>query len=309
MSRRQFIIFAAAVATGTACRGPAGPGDVDALVWGQPGKHRDGDFQKPRAVHATNDELYVVDVTGRIQVFDHDGQFLRKWAIPDHTNGTPTAIRYTADGRVVVPDTHWSRILEYTPEGELLHQWGGYGTGENEFIYPTCAAIAGDGSYFVSEYGMGAERVHIFDKDRRFVRQWGEHGGEEGHFSRAMALDLGKDGTVYVCDTANHRVQCFSPDGTFLRVFGEAGTEPGSLKFPYDMVVAPDGSLILCEYGTHRLSRFTPDGELIACFGKAGRGPGEFNAPRGVTVSPNGVVFVADTDNHRIQRLALEDIA
>ena len=33
------------------------------------------------------------------------------------------------NGRVLVPDTHNSRVLEYTSEGELLDQWGSYGNG------------------------------------------------------------------------------------------------------------------------------------------------------------------------------------
>lgn len=300
--------MAVALALGAgACRGRPG-GRAGYLAWGQPGRHRAGCFHRPRAVGATAAEVYVIDATGRVQVFTHDGAYCRGWALPEIANGTPTAVRETADGRVLIADTHYSRILEYSPEGELLRQWGSYGTGPEQFVYPTSIVLAPDGAYYISEYGMDAERVHVFDAERRFLREWGGLGEDEGQFSRAMALDVDAANTVYVCDTTNHRVQCFSPGGQLLRVIGGVGSEPGRIKFPYDICLAPDGSLVLCEYGNNRISRFDASGQFLGAFGGPGRGPGQFNAPRGAAVAPNGFIFVADTDNHRIQRFTLEDL-
>lgn len=309
MTRRQFFRTSAALALAGGCGRTTGGSGSGWLAWGRPGRHRGGAFERPRAIAATEDEVYVIDTTGRVQVFSHDGEFLRDWSLPESEKGTPTAIRKIDDSRVLIPHTHYSCILEWSPEGELLHEWGSYGSGENEFIYPTSVVLGQDGAYYISEYGEDAERVHVFDADRKFLRQWGSHGIEEGRFSRAMALDVDASGTVFVCDTANHRIQCFSNQGKFLRVIGSAGAEPGQLKFPYDLATAPDGTLVACEYGNNRISRFAPDGRFIACFGGPGRGPGEFNAPRGAAVSPNGLLFVADTDNHRVQRFPLEVLA
>jgi DNA-binding beta-propeller fold protein YncE len=228
--------------------------------------------------------------------------------MPEFENGTPTGISFGRDGRVLIPDTHYSRIIEFSPSGEILAQWGGYGTGEDEFIYPTDIAQGADGTYYISEYGVGAERVHAFDADRRFAQQWGGHGNAPGQFSRAMAIAL-DDRAVYVCDTANHRVQVFTREGGFVRTIGEAGTGREQLNFPHDIAVAADGTIIVCEYGNNRLSRFTLEGRGVACAGGPGRAPGRFNTPRGVAVSPNGQVFVADTDNDRVQRFSLEDLA
>lgn len=181
-------------------------------------------------------------------------------------------------------------------------------------MYPTDVRKGGSGHYYISEYGMGAERVHVFDAERAFARQWGKHGESEGEFNRAMAIELatGSDAAserVYVCDTANHRVQWFTTDGEWQGVIGGAGSGQGQLRFPYDVALAPDGSILACEYGGNRVSRFGPDGEYVGAFGEAGRRVGEFNGPRGIAVSESGMVFVADTDNHRIQRLTLEDLA
>lgn len=277
---------------------------ADHIAWGTQGL-RDGDFLRPRAIGVHDSEVYVIDTTGRVQVFDEDGAFQRGWRTPSAENGTPTAIAF-AENRVIVPDTHYSQILEYGTDGTLLNQWGSYGTGEDEFIYPTGAAIDAKGVQYFSEYGIDAERVHVFSPAREFVRQWGSHGEAPGQFNRAMAIALGRDETLYVADTANHRIQCFTKTGELLRVVGEAGTAPGQLKFPHDLTIAPDGSILVSEYGSHRISRFTADGTFLRTYGSAGRGPGQYNGPRGVAASPNGYVFVADTDNHRIQRFSIE---
>ncbi len=275
-------------------------------VWGSQGL-RDGAFLRPRAIGAHAGEVYVIDMTGRVQVFDTEGGFVRLWSTPSAENGTPTAIALDGE-RAIVPDTHYHRILEYTLAGELRSQWGTYGDGPAQFIYPTGVAIE-DGEYHICEYGENAERVRVFDAERHHLRGWGTHGAEPGNFNRAMALAVGPDGALYVADTANHRVQCFSREGELLRIIGETGTEPGRLRFPHDIAFAPDGTFFLAEYGNNRVSRFSTDGGFVACYGGPGRRPGLFGAPRGVAVSEAGTVFVADTDNHRVQVLDVKAAA
>ena len=306
MNRREVLALSGAGAL-AACGRDTGKTSEAFHVWGGEGL-RDGCFLHPRAIGVNAGEVFVIDKTGRVQVFSTAGEFRRLWSTPNAENGTPTAIWFAQDGTLLVPDTHYSQILEYTREGELLRKWGNYGSGPDQFIYPTGIAEAADGTLFISEYGENAERVHVFDKDRRFARQWGSQGAEPGQFNRAMALTISED-TVFVADTTNHRIQCFDYAGTLKRVIASPGTEPGQLKFPHDIALGPDGSLYAAEYGSHRISRFSPTGEFLGCWGAAGRLPGEFNAPRGVAVGADGTIYVADTDNHRVQAFSGEVLA
>lgn len=299
LNRRRFLILATAgLAAGCGARGPASTTPMQ--TWGKQGR-RFGEFLRPRAIGVNAGEVYVIDTTGRVQVFDEDGAFLRHWNLPESDNGTPTAIAFHENGRVLIPDTHYSRVLEYSPAGELLDQWGHFGNGQDQFIYPTGIAMGPDGAYYLSEYGDGAERIHVFDASRKFLRQWGGHGDAPGQFNRAMAIGITRAGELMVADTANHRVQCFDTEGVHRRTIAGPGTDPGQLKFPHDLAVGPDDSIYCAEYGAHRISRFSADGTFIATYGSAGRAPGQFDAPRGVAVSAQHRVYVADTDNHRIQ--------
>jgi len=305
LTRRTFLGLAATTAATACSKGPARPADY--LVFGARGIRRDGTFLKPRGIHATPQQVYVIDTTGRVQIFDHEGAFLQGFQTPDPANGTPTGATINRAGNIVIPDTHYSRVLEYTTKGEPVKSWGSFGAGPDNFIYPTGIDQGPDNLYYISEYGEGANRVHVFDEQGAFVRQWGEHGEDPGQFNRPMGIAVGGDGLVYVADTANHRVQVFEPDGVLVRIIGGIGHEPGKLKFPFDITLAGDDTMLLAEYAAHRVSRFDKQGNFIACYGSAGREPGQFNAPRGVSAS-GLTVFVADTDNHRAQRFEMRPV-
>ncbi len=301
LKRRTFLTLAAGSVL-AACSG--GSRMVPPVVhWGEEGL-RDGAFLHPRAIGVHEGEVYVIDKTGRIQVFTTTGELLRIWSTPRYDNGTPTAIAFH-DDRVIIPDTHYSRILEYSPAGELLDEWGSYGSETDRFIYPTGLRRDTAGNYFISEYGENAERVHVFTRDHVFARQWGSHGTEDGQFNRAMALDLGPGGKIYVADTANHRVQVFTKDGSHVITYQQHGGQ--TLKYPHDLCVDEDAAVYVAEYGNHRITRIAPDG-AFRFLGMPGRAAGAFNAPRGVAIA-DGKVYVADTDNHRIQVFPVEAFA
>ena len=310
ISRRMFLGGAAGAILLAACAG-RGQRLRNVRTWGEQGR-RDGMFLRPRALGVHGEHIYVIDTTGRVQAFDRNAQVVAAWSMPESGNGTPTAIAFHED-RVIIPDTHYSRIIEYAHAGDEIRRWGSYGSEPGKFIYPTGIMRAPEGLWFLPEYGQDADRVQVFDDNRQYVRHWGALGDEPGTFNRAMGIALGAGTesagyTVWVADTGNHRVQRFAPDGTVIGVVGGVGAGPGQLRYPHDIATAHDGTLFVAEYGNNRISRFDASGQFITCYGEAGRGPGQFNAPRGVAVSPWGELFVADTDNHRIQAFTVEGL-
>lgn len=310
MSRREFMVASALAVAGC---GRVGGTVAPEAVWGQQGL-RDGSFVKPRAVGVREGRVYVIDTTGRVQIFSEDGAFIDLWNTPAMENGTPTAVAFGNDGRVLIPDTHYSQILEYSPVGELLARWGSYGTGDDEFIYPTGIEQAADGTIAISEYGTGAERVRLFDADRKLIRVWGGPGVGPGEFSRAMDVawdNSAEQATLFVADTGNGRVQRFDREGTWGGLYplesaeGQSIHRGVSMKFPFSIAVAPDGSVVAADYGANGLIRISADGAFLGALCKPGRAPGAFDGPRGVAISESGRVFVADTGNHRVQRFDL----
>ncbi|MBN2580763.1 MAG: hypothetical protein JXB10_17385 [Pirellulales bacterium] len=272
-----------------------------AAVWGRRGIS-DGRFQKPRAMTVDRSgNLYIVDMTARIQVFRPDGAFLRKWQTPDHANGKPTGISIGNDGHVLVPDTHYSRVLVYTPEGKLLRVFGGVpGQRPGEFGLVTDVVQDSHNNYYVAEYGE-FDRIQKFSPEGEFLLQWGGHGDGPGQFARPQSLAVDENDRLWVADACNHRIQVFDAEGRLLKILGRQGSRPGKLYYPYGIQLAPDGTLLVCEFGNNRIQRLDRNGKSLGCWGRHGRKEGELFNPWTALIHPNGLVYVLDSNNHRVQ--------
>lgn len=277
-------------------------GDLD-VVWGSLGRS-EGRLQKPRAMAIdAKDQLYIVDMTARIQVFDADGNYLRAWQTPAHANGRPTGLGIDRDGNICVADTHYFRVLIYSPQGELLRTIGGtHGTGPGQFGFVTDVAQDSQGNYYVSEFGE-YDRVQKFTRDGKFLLEWGGHGSEPGKFMRPQCLVMDEQDRLWVCDACNHRIQVFNTSGELVQKWGTAGGEPGQLYYPYGLVLGDDNELYVIEYGNHRVQKFTRDGQSLGCWGTHGREPGQMHNPWALARDSQGRLHLLDSNNHRVQRI------
>ena len=276
------------------------------LVWGIHGT-RPGWLHKPRvAAFDAQDHLYLADLTDRIQVFDRDGKFIRSWRTPDFNVDGPSGLTIDRLGRLLVADTHFYRVLVYSPEGEILFQIGDgvQGTTPGRFGYPTDVVIDKAGNFYVADYGDN-DRIQVFSPKGEWLREWGGHGYALGQFLKPRALAIDEQDRIYVADSCNHRIQVFDTQGKLLKSWGTRGSAPGQLSYPYDLALGPDHVLYVCEYGNHRVQKFTLDGRPLGVWGRAGRGKGELNNPFALAVDGKGAVSVIDSNNHRVQRFRL----
>lgn len=306
-TRRAFARACVSALAVTAVGGCGGTGtSTPERVWGIRGT-KPGWLSKPRvAAFDSDDNLYVADLTDRIQVFDRDGKFLRHWTMPSLNVDGPSGLTVDRLGRVLVADTHFYRVIVYDRSGQFLQQIGtgiqGYSPGL--FGYPTDTAIDSAGNFYVSEYGDN-DRIQVFSPEGQWLRQWGGHGYEPGLFLRPRAMAIDADDAIYVADSCNHRIQVFDTRGGLVRMWGERGREPGQMSYPYDIALGPDGSLYVCEYGNSRVQKFDRFGRSLGLWGSPGRGPGQLNNPWALAVDSTGAVSAIDSNNHRVQRFRL----
>lgn len=278
------------------------------LAWGKLGLG-EGRFQKPRAIAIDADnQLYIVDMTARIQVFDADGNYLRGWQTPLHELGRPCGLSISREGLLVVADTHYHRVLFYTPAGELLDDrtlGGEAGRDPGQFGFVTDVAEDSLGNWYVSEYG-DFDRIQKFDPEGTFMHQWGGHGEGPGQFLRPQGLWMDDGDWLWVADASNHRIQVFDvtqPDCPLVRTWGTEGDGPGELRYPYDLFVDGQGRVVVCEFGNNRIQWFTPEGKSLGIWGGPGREPGQLAQPWDMSPDSSGRIHVLDSYNHRVQRL------
>ncbi len=313
VSRRQMLewgVSACAVSLWSGCGGEHISSSPPDKVWGRRGLG-DGALQKPRAIAIDDkDQLFIVDMTGRIQVFTADGEFIRGWTTPESTNGKPSGLAFANDGNLLVADTHYFRMLVYTPQGDLLSGrtiGGTNGHAPGEFNFVTDCLQDRAGNYYISEYGE-YDRVQKFTPDGRFVMQWGSHGHAVEQFIRPQKMTIDADGLIWIADACNHRVQVFDVSGPSARLvkrWGEEGEAIGKLRYPYDIVLDGRGHVYLCEYGNHRVQKFTLEGESLGAWGTSGRRDGEMAQPWGCALDSRGRLHILDSYNHRVQRVVL----
>ena len=308
INRRTFLAVGVGglLAHSGCTRDPLSAGSLEE-VWGRRGIS-DGRLQKPRAMAIDDqDELYIVDMTARIQIFDRRGKFLRGWQTPTHENGRPSGLSIGRDGNVLVADTHYYQVLTYTRDGQLLAErtvGGTAGVEPGQFGFVTDAVQDTQGNLYVAEYGEN-DRIQKFSPQGEFILQWGSHGQEPGQFIRPQNLAIDSEDNIWVADACNHRIQVFDPQGRRIKMWGKQGAGLGELYYPYDLALDGGGHIYICEYGNHRVQKFTLDGTSLGCWGTNGRGNGQLHNPWALARDSRGRTHVLDTNNHRVQRIYL----
>ncbi len=279
------------------------------LIFGKLGMS-DGRFQKPRAIAIDdNDQLYIVDKTGRIQVFDSEGKFLRGWKTPETANGKPTGLSIDREGNLMVADTHYFRVLFYTVDGTPLPEktlGGSFGPEQGQMAFVTDCVQTENGEYLVSEYGA-YDRIQKYSRDGKFIDWFGEHGDAPNQFSRPQSLALDENGHLWIADSCNHRIQVYDwseNEPRLIKSFGSNGTEPGQFRYPYGIYLGVD-CIYVAEYAGHRIQKLTRDGQFLSSWGKAGKKNGELNAPWSIVFDSKGRMYAVESGNHRVQRFVV----
>ncbi|MCY2952391.1 MAG: hypothetical protein NTU53_10485 [Planctomycetota bacterium] len=278
-----------------------GDGTQPQEVWCETGAGK-GQTVYPRGIcySKLDDTFFFVDRMARIQHLDAHGNWLNDWRMQEFTRGKPIGLSIGPDGNVYVADTHYGRVMVFTPKGEWVRSLGSEGRAPGQFVYPTDVGFDSAGNVYVSEYGDN-DRIQVFDAKGNYLRMFGNFGQGDGEFSRPEGMVM--DGNlVYVTDSCNHRIVVFKTDGTFVRAMGGLGSGLGELRFPYGIDQDSRGHLIVAEFGNNRVQAIDKQtGKGVRTWGVAGREPGQLAYPWAVAVDKNDRIVVVDSGNNRMQ--------
>jgi len=162
---------------------------------------------------------------------------------------------------------------------------------------PTDVDIGSDGTIYIVD-GYGKSLVHIYDKDRNYVKTFGGKGREDGLFNVCHNILIDKRGqkpVLLISDRENNRLQMHSMDGTFIRKVDDGLGRPCAADIYGDL-------LAVCELGG-RVSLYGKDYELISRLGdefkkrkKSSNKVGPADWYEGDLVAVHGFTFDAEGD-------------
>ncbi len=205
---------------------------------------------------------------------------------------------YDPDRSVWVMDLG-HQILQFTNDGKkMLMRLGEKDKpawDQTHFNMPSSLAFYPDGSFIVADGYVNA-RIVKFDKNGKYVSEFGSKGSGPGQFDLVHSVAIDKQGRIYTADRRNHRIQVFDANGKFIEEWKNVGS-------PTRLIITEDQYLWMSDADYNRFAKFDLSGKLITYFGVLGRNPGEFDNLHNWDVDASGALFVADGGNNRIQKL------
>ncbi len=158
-----------------------------------------------------------------IAVFEPSGKFVRSFGKEYAGGGHGIDIRNDGGEEFLYLtfNAPHRKVTKMTLKGEKVWEFqqpkeSGRYRDVNQFN-PTNIAFAPDGGFYVAD-GYGANFIHQYDKDLKWIRTWGGGGKDVGQFQTPHGIWLdnrpGTPPAIIVADRANARLQYFALDGT-----------------------------------------------------------------------------------------------
>jgi len=222
-----------------------------------------------------------------------DGMFEstgKRWA--------PQIMTRDPSGNFWIADPFYDRFAIFGSTGKFVEFWGKAGTGPGEFAMHRSnsdsygsVGFASDGTMFALD--VGNRRIQVFDRNRKFVKQWGSFGDQPGQFSEAVNLVMGPNDTVYVLDDVRGVIEHYARDGSVLDTFDAFPNARHGENTANALAIDAAGNLYVSNISPYQVTRFDPQGNVTQVFGSRGVKPGQFREQPGqMAIDARGRLFV-----------------
>ena len=248
--------------------------------------------------------------------FDPQGNLVDSFGGPQWV-ALPHGFRLTPDGDIWTTDFQRQRghtITKIDTDGNILLRLGARGfagAGPNTFNGPADVAQAENGDFFVAD-GHWNNRIVKFDKDGRYLMEWGTKGSGPGEFNVPHTLLIDRRGRILVGDRSNERIQIFTQNGEYLTEWDQFGRPSGLYIDSNDMLYSADSE---SNTGPRRnpgwyrgirigsaidgfVTAFIPDPNSGAARGTS--------VAEGVTADEEGNVYGAEVAQRRLRKYTLQ---
>ena len=189
-----------------------------------------------------------------ITVFDQSGKYLSHFgnsSSPFIPHGIATHSATGSDGNeityVYVTNSLNHTVQKFTSEGDLVTEWGEWGSELGQFKTPYDVAVDSEGNVYVAD--TFNSRIQKFDSDGVFKNAWST--------DTVQGLATDASDNVYAVFSKISTIMKFSPEGDILAQWGGPGEGEGQFKSPYRINIGFYGDIIVSDTGNWRIQIFT----------------------------------------------------
>jgi len=145
----------------------------------------------------------------------------------------------------------------------------------------------------------------------------------ESQIGYPSGVDVGPDGSIYICDRGNYRIRKVDIEGIITTVAGngtdgysgDGGPATDASFTPWGLDVGPDGSIYIIDREKNCIRKVNTDGIISTVAGTCMINSFEFSGdgglatsaklwlPEGVVASADGSLFIADSYNGRVRKV------
>src|SRR5262245_61923657 len=215
------------------------------------------------------------------------------------------------------------QVFKFSPEGRLLLTLGKAGGNPADsvadpaaFYQPNDVITLANGDILVAEGhndGTMSHRIVHFNKDGKYLGQFGKRGSGPGEFMQPHALALDSQGRLFVGDRGNNRVQIMTTDGKFIADWSQfsrpsglfidtktdtlysADSESGSVNPPHK---AWTRGIRVGSAKDGKVTYFIPDPQKDLTTGTL--------AAEGVAVDSSGNIYGAEVGPKKVQKYVMK---
>jgi DNA-binding beta-propeller fold protein YncE len=183
----------------------------------------------------------------------------------------------------------------------------GAGTPGSTFSRPTDVAWDKAGNIYIADGIGNTNRVEKFDKDGKYIKQWGATGSENGQFNGVKSLAVDAQDNIYVADIGNKRIQVFDSEGNFKSSFSNVGT-PMTLcmtKGPTQYLYIAHSGELVDGMEDAAIYKVQLNGTVVGKFGSAGRQPKQFGLANSIDCRNENELLIGEMANWRVQKVTL----
>jgi len=183
----------------------------------------------------------------------------------------------------------------------------GSGIPGSTFNRPTDVAWDRAGNIYIADGIGNTNRVEKFDKDGKYIKQWGSTGSENGQFNGVKSLAVDAQDNIYVADLGNKRIQVFDSDGNFKTSFGNVGN-PLTMcitKGPTQYLYIAHSAALVDGMEEAAIYKVQLNGTVVGKFGTAGRQPKQFGLVNSIDCRNENELLVGEMANWRVQKVTL----